>query len=110
MKEDIIRETPEPQKPRRTYGRGSKRNIDTSVLTESKYKLGKLKSETMKTILSVPITKIFKINGELGKSSFIRIDEIEHNGNNAFCLDSNNGSYIENVKYFIQYEIEVIPV
>jgi hypothetical protein len=64
----------------------------------------------MKTVLSIPIRKIFTLDCELGKASFIRIDEKEHDGNNAICLNSNNGSYIENVEYFIQHDIEVIPV
>jgi hypothetical protein len=63
----------------------------------------------MKTVLSIPIRKIFTIDGELGKASFIRIDEKTHSGNNALCLNSSNGSYVENVEYFIQHDIKVIP-
>lgn len=64
----------------------------------------------MKTVLDIPITKHFTIFQDGYNSSFLRINETKHNGNNAMCIQSFNPTYDKGVFYFIQLDIEVVPV
>lgn len=66
----------------------------------------------MKTVLDIPITKMFDLYQDGCKSTFVRIDSSlkENNRKNAHCVDSNNPTYYRTKDYFIQLDIEVIPV
>ena len=63
----------------------------------------------MKTIKDIEPGKCFTLFQDGSISSFIRLNELEHDGNNAHCIMSSNPTYDKSVSYFIQHDLEVVP-
>lgn len=62
------------------------------------------------TVLDIPPKKFFLIMENEHVSGFLRVDESEHEGNRAYCINSTDPTYDKGVYYPIQTDIEVIPV
>jgi len=64
----------------------------------------------MKTVLDIPIKKWFDLHQDGCISTFVRLDSTEYEGDNGHCIQSTNPTYDKGENYFIQLDIEVIPV
>lgn len=62
----------------------------------------------MKTVLKIQIGDFFRIDGEFGIAGFLRINASTHEGNNAHCINSANGTFEKGKSYFILHDVPVV--